>query len=359
MILFGLYNSTIFINKIPQVQRLALIESIHYNSLQKHENTDKEILEIFLYNIQTSPHLSNTDFHDAVAESMQLIPSSYIDNEAVIAIEQMIRDEHWDSLISFTSNFTSHQALDSKSNDDQRLKGFQKMLLSIISTSKVLAKMKQRKRKRLEKSIQRAKTVEDILEIATIFVSTSKLFKEETDRKKIKDLIAVGRFDLLLLPACFDCDDKERLQEQNLNGSIENHCDKERIDEEEYCVICFEDMKDSSVTTTLECKHRFCTSCIQRWMVNHSTCPTCRGRISGTTLRQNHRRAETRPTNSDVNNLSFYVDGLINRVRSAVSVVIDGLIMFIAAVIFLTLEWFPWIAISILFMLIKKIAGLG
>lgn len=82
MLLFGLENPTILITKIPKVRRLALIESINYNLLHnENENTDAEVLEIILFNVKTSPYLSNADFHDAVAESIQLIPSSYMDNE--------------------------------------------------------------------------------------------------------------------------------------------------------------------------------------------------------------------------------------------------------------------------------------
>lgn len=130
-----------------------------------------------------------------------------------------------------------NQALNSGGNE-QRVHLFQEMVLSVISTSKVLAKMKRRRRKRLEKRIQHAKTVEEILAIATIFLGTSKIFKEETDRKKIKDLIAVGRFDLLLSPDYFDCDDKKRLQDQNCYGSIDGCCDEEWNDDEDYGLLC-------------------------------------------------------------------------------------------------------------------------
>ena len=170
MLLFGLENSTILITKLPRVRRLALVESIQYNLLHnENENTDTEVLEIILYNIKTSPYLSNADFHDAVAESIQqLIPSSCIDNETAMYVEKLIRDENWDGLMLYTSILPSHQALESKysRSNDQRVHGFREMVLSIISTSKVLAKMKRRRRKRLEKRIQHAKTVEEILEIA-------------------------------------------------------------------------------------------------------------------------------------------------------------------------------------------------
>lgn len=146
-----------------------------------------------------------------------------------------------------------------------------------------------------------SKTVEEILAVATIFLDTSSIFKEETDRKKIKDLIAAGRFDLLLSPDYFDCDDKERLQQQhNYYGSIDDCNDEEwnDDDDEDYCVICFEDMDDSAMVTILECNHRFCTSCIQTWMANHATCPTCRSAISDDRLHRNRSR-DTRPNSGD------------------------------------------------------------
>jgi hypothetical protein len=43
------------------------------------------------------------------------------------------------------------------------------------------------------------------------------------------------------------------------------------------CAIC---MEDSENNVKLECKHSFCTECIQKWLLKKSdTCPTCRIQI--------------------------------------------------------------------------------
>lgn len=46
--------------------------------------------------------------------------------------------------------------------------------------------------------------------------------------------------------------------------------------EQDICSICFEDFSDNNCYT-LECKHKFHTSCILKWFRNdNSTCPLCK-----------------------------------------------------------------------------------
>ncbi|XP_071957413.1 uncharacterized protein [Antedon mediterranea] len=47
------------------------------------------------------------------------------------------------------------------------------------------------------------------------------------------------------------------------------------LEEDDPCVICHEEMPTKPVST-LECQHTFHTDCIQRWMNEQKTCPTCR-----------------------------------------------------------------------------------
>ncbi|XP_033114441.1 uncharacterized protein LOC117114928 [Anneissia japonica] len=47
------------------------------------------------------------------------------------------------------------------------------------------------------------------------------------------------------------------------------------LEEEDPCVICHEEMPMKPVSK-LECQHVFHTDCIQRWMNEQKTCPTCR-----------------------------------------------------------------------------------
>lgn len=40
------------------------------------------------------------------------------------------------------------------------------------------------------------------------------------------------------------------------------------------CSICLQEMTTHSITA-LPCAHIFHTSCIQKWLQHHSTCPIC------------------------------------------------------------------------------------
>ena len=48
-------------------------------------------------------------------------------------------------------------------------------------------------------------------------------------------------------------------------------------EEEEQCSICFESCNDKQqACCQLECKHKFHTDCIFKWMSKHNSCPLCR-----------------------------------------------------------------------------------
>ena len=42
------------------------------------------------------------------------------------------------------------------------------------------------------------------------------------------------------------------------------------------CQICLENFKRSCRILQLPCEHRFCSTCIRKWLHNHRTCPVCR-----------------------------------------------------------------------------------
>jgi hypothetical protein len=44
----------------------------------------------------------------------------------------------------------------------------------------------------------------------------------------------------------------------------------------EVCTICLCDLDSQQPQCVLQCTHTFHTSCIQRWLLDHVTCPICR-----------------------------------------------------------------------------------
>ena len=45
------------------------------------------------------------------------------------------------------------------------------------------------------------------------------------------------------------------------------------------CQICFNDFSDSDIIRQLPCKHYYHKACVDPWMSEHGTCPTCRSNI--------------------------------------------------------------------------------
>ncbi|CAA2955505.1 RING-H2 finger ATL79-like [Olea europaea subsp. europaea] len=48
------------------------------------------------------------------------------------------------------------------------------------------------------------------------------------------------------------------------------------------CVICLSEFSDGEKVRVLEkCNHGFHVQCVQKWLLSHSSCPTCRTNCSG------------------------------------------------------------------------------
>ena len=46
------------------------------------------------------------------------------------------------------------------------------------------------------------------------------------------------------------------------------------------CSICSEPLKKAAKVVTTECNHQFCKVCLQKWLASHSSCPSCRQKIT-------------------------------------------------------------------------------
>ena len=46
------------------------------------------------------------------------------------------------------------------------------------------------------------------------------------------------------------------------------------------CSICYDNITTETGMTQLSCEHTFHFRCIAQWMIEHSTCPCCRNKVS-------------------------------------------------------------------------------
>jgi len=69
---------------------------------------------------------------------------------------------------------------------------------------------------------------------------------------------------------------KTTLEEITTNSSI----DIKITDEEVLCVICQENINKNEIIRKIKCNHYFHVDCIDQWLVNNKTCPTCKFRFN-------------------------------------------------------------------------------
>lgn len=90
--------------------------------------------------------------------------------------------------------------------------------------------------------------------------------------------------------------------EENKNGSTHlNIMQADADDEHHYmqdsqCIICLSDFQDGEKIRVLpKCKHGFHIECVDAWLCNHSSCPTCRGDLTNTLLPVHPHNNNKRP----------------------------------------------------------------
>lgn len=74
------------------------------------------------------------------------------------------------------------------------------------------------------------------------------------------------------------------------------------------CPICFVDFADGMEIRTLPCGHEFSRDCIDSWLLDHTTCPTCRTNVDNIPLIREEEDSST-PSIITVNNRSEVVNG--------------------------------------------------
>ena len=229
-------TSVVLYRLIPYVRRITLIET-----LRTTENIE-QAYNIFLENLSTSPYTPENQKNE---------------------LADMVFRQDLNSLYSLLRCSQTVNTFD-------KLSSFREMVLAIFSKSKKIQLISSEKRQFLGASIIHSLSIEGLKQLALTVLETSEVFNNEA-RNLVANDIFDNRFDLLLLPDRFDCEEVNRLNNQD---TIEEIPTTPELDE---CPIC---LGTSEVDSKLPCQHLFCRSCIQRWANQSLECPLCRRSFS-------------------------------------------------------------------------------
>ncbi len=308
LFLLGLEISPELQARLPEVRRLALIESIYFmRKSMQDDAVDGAVLKLILDNVSTSPYLNEEQFQDAVLnvlvlqtqtqgpDTIQYLPSTNI-QEAEVETEMsamlvlanemaaMALDKDWSGIVElcrFARYANVASALPPQS-PDAKLQSFRQMVVEIFTRSRKIATVNLHRRQRLGQMIHEASTVDALVDVALDSLEDSQIF-DAVQRNEVANHILGGRFDLLLQQDYFDCEEKRRRMVQLpdfgfISDSSTSSDDQEGTNEnDESCVICLGEL--DAERTVLTCTHQFCTGCIRSWMENSSSCPVCRAEI--------------------------------------------------------------------------------
>lgn len=234
---------------IPKVRRLAIIESMHGKSRQ-------DINQIFLECLVDSPYIPN-DRKNVLAEAFL--------NDSYESLSTMLELPPAGGAAAAPDPFIM----------------FRQMVLEIFSSSKVISQLPLERKRQIGALIHRATTIEQLKELTVKCLVESVVVCDESKNLIANDVFD-HRYDKLLLPNRFDCDEQPRtnFQERPRTQDQDQEDQEAREDQEDGCPIC---LMDQPATVTLPCaiQHKFCSPCIRAWAqreIGTSTfkCPLCR-----------------------------------------------------------------------------------
>ena len=224
-----LESSNYLNTKIPYVRKLSLIET-----LKSVSNTD-QANNIFLENLCTSP---------------------YIQDEHKYNFADLVLSEQWSTLYNLLD------CVDNNISNDT-IGSFREMVITIFTKSKKIAVINEERKRQLGIAILAQTSIDSLKTLAFTALETSEAFDNDT-REIIANDIIDNRYDLLLLPNRFDCEEIPRNTHEQINNNTNE------LDE---CPIC---LGANEVDTKLPCNHLFCRSCIESWSNQNNECPLCR-----------------------------------------------------------------------------------
>lgn len=235
-----LSTSSLLRSAIPYVRQLALVETL------RRCETWEVAKQICIENMAGSP---------------------YVPDEQKNRLVELVLLEQWDMV---------RQALQCRSTPGvvmpPKWRMYQSMVVELFTRSRKIRALPDARRCQLGQAIHSTMSIEGLKELAMVSLETSTTLTAQ-DRQQIANDLWDDRYDLLLLPDRFDCDEKPRQRPEV------QHVGQQGVDadDDDECPIC---LGTNVVDRRLQCGHRMCHSCVDQWVARNQgsqfTCPMCR-----------------------------------------------------------------------------------
>lgn len=225
---------------MPDVRKLALRETL------RCARTQEAVMSIVADNVCDSPFVP-ADQRDGLAELM------------LAGDFDRLRDAMRCSVLNRQPSSHVRQGANSE------FENYRAMVVAIFSRSQKIAALPAERRRALGAGIHATTSKAELKDLALRSLETSPAF-EGFKREIVANDILDDRYDLLLRPESFDCEERARpMLCANPASAAEP--------QPEECPVC---LGENCVELALPCKHVFCRSCVTSWLNRCQTCPMCR-----------------------------------------------------------------------------------
>ena len=239
-----LAESAVLQGALPRVRALALAETI------RAAGSAEEARGFLLDNLAESP---------------------YLPDEMKDPLANLVFQQRWDDL---RRQLRCHSPADGDSPSQNNFALYRDMVISIFSRSKKMAGLPSERRLQLGVAIHACRSKQELQNLAMASLGDSAAFDEET-RNVVANDIFDQRYDLLLLPNRFDCEELPRRTSRSEPTATPS------VEEDDECPICLGERGIDSCAQP--CQHEFCRECIEDWIRQpqfRDTCPMCRHAIT-------------------------------------------------------------------------------
>jgi len=266
-----LLTSRVLQAALPDVRRRALAESV------REATTVEAATDILLENVASSPFLPQ-ERKDPLAE--------------------LAMTHQFDAL---AAALQCDETLSPGASPEHEFAALRQMVVAVFTRSRKMQGLPAAKRRQLGAAIHAQTTADEIKMLALSALQTSEAF-DGAARDMVANDILDSRYDRLLLPDRFDCDEAPRRvvgresggvyvageggaaqRDRGAEGGGDDATTVAAPAEEEECPVC---LGTSPISARLPCGHQFCRGCIEGWAQrcpagqDRVGCPLCRAPFS-------------------------------------------------------------------------------